>query len=417
MTARSENPWLTVVGIGEDGLEGVAPAGRALINSAEILVGGDRHLAMIDVDHPAERWVWTSPLSETLTELRALTGRRVCVLATGDPISFGIGATLAREFGPEALSVVPAPGAFSLAAARLGWPLEEVTRLTLHGRSLDRLRLYLAPGARLLALSADGETPALVARLLTELGWGASDITVLERLGGAREAITTMTAQELCDTGFEDLNTLAVSCVPGPEARIFSLAAGLPDDAFEHDGQLTKRETRAATLAGLAPTPGALLWDIGCGNGSVSIEWMRLGGRAAGLEPDPERRSRAARNAISLGSPELTMIDGKAPDALAALPPGPDAVFVGGGVGADGVLEACWGALKPGGRLVANAVTMESESRLAVFHATIHDAAETVEMARLAVSRLDKVGPHHGWRPFMPVTQLRAVKPFAQGEQ
>lgn len=400
-------PWLSVVGVGEDGLRGVSPAARALVDTAEVLIGGERHLAMVPDGHPARRMCWLSPLKDTISAIRQLEGQKVCVLATGDPMSFGIGVTLARAFGADALTIHPVPGAFSLAAARLAWPLEDVTRLTLHGRPLDRLRLCLYPGARLLILSEDGATPLNVARLLSETGFGESTLTVLEHLGGTDEALHRLTAQDATSREhltFRDLNVMAVDCIAGPGAIFHPRGGGLPDDAFLHDGQLTKREVRAATLSALAPFPGALLWDIGSGNGSVAIEWMRLGGAAIGIEPNAERRDRAARNAGLLGVPDLRLIDGRAPDVLSGLAP-PDAVFVGGGAGTAGVLEAAYDALPAGGRLVANAVTVESEARLVAFH-QLHGGSLT----RLAVSRLEPVGPHHGWRPLMPVTQYALTK-------
>ncbi len=401
----TEGPWLSVVGVGEDGLDVLPPAVRALVDGAEHIFGGERHLAMLPDGHSAKTTVWRSPLSRTVADIRALQGRPVCVLATGDPMSFGIGVTLAREFGIDGMTVIPAPGAFSLAASRLGWPLEQTARVTIHGRPLELLALQFHPGARILILSEDGGSPARVAALLQQHGYGASAMTVFEHLNGAAETILTGEAGGWTVDKCRDLNTIAVECVAGADTNVLARVPGLPDDAFLHDGQLTKREVRAATLAALRPLPGAQLWDVGCGNGSVAIEWMRAGGAAIGIEPKVERRDRAARNALALGVPGLRLIDGGAPQALGDLP-APDAVFVGGGSSDPAVLETCWAALKPGGRLVANAVTMESETRLAGFH-----AAHGGEMVRIAVSRLDAVGPYHGWRPMMPVTQLSVTKP------
>jgi len=401
-------PWLSVVGLGEDGLDVLPPAVRTLIDGAEVVIGGERHLAMLPETHSARRMTWRSPLRDTIADIRALEGKRVCVLATGDPMSYGIGVTLGREFGHGALTVIPAPGAFSLAAARLGWPLETAVRLTVHGRPLDLVSRHLQPGAKLLILSEDGATPASLARLMTERGYGQSEITVFEHMGAADESQTTEIAEKWGDRRVRDLNTVAVDCVAGMDTLPLSAVPGLPDESFLHDGQLTKREVRAATLAALGPRPGALLWDVGTGNGSVAIEWMRAGGRAIGIEPDAGRRDRAARNAAVLGVPDLRLVAGRAPDALVDLP-APDAVFVGGGGSTDGVLEFCWEALAPGGCLVANAVTLESETRLAQFRDRVGG-----EMVRIAVSRLDAVGPYHGWRPLMPVTQLAVRKPCSR---
>lgn len=404
-------PWLSIVGIGEDGLSGVAPAPRRLIEEAALLIGGARHLAMIPDDHPAERLTWKSPLADTVADIRAAEGRAVCVLATGDPMSYGIGVTLGREFGRAALSVHPVAGAFSLAAARMGWSLEEVARLTLHGRPLSLLNLYLQPGRRLLILSEDGGTPARVAAVLTEAGFGPSAMTVLAHLGGADESRRAGTAADWppdgASSGAPDLNTIAVDLAPAPEAVWHPTVPGLPDDAFRHDGQLTKREVRAATLAALAPRPGALLWDVGAGCGSIALEWMRAGGRAIAVEREAARRALIAENAERLGTPHLRIADGAAPGALADLP-APDAIFLGGGLTDDDTISKCFAALRPGGRFVANAVTLEGEARLAALMAERGGA-----MTRIAVSRLAGIGPYHGWRPLMPVTQYGLTKPHS----
>ena len=398
--------WLAIVGIGEDGIAGLAPVGRALVDTAEVLVGGERHLRMVG-DFSVERIVWERPLRVTIDTIAARRGRRVTVLASGDPMWYGIGVTLARRFAREEMTIVPQPSAFSLAAARLSWPLADCATITLHGRPLDTLRLHLAPHRHILALSEDGQTPQAVAALLTRLGWGPSRITVLAHIGGPREALFEEEAQAWGDRRVADLNTIAIDCRPGPGARALSLFAGLPDDAFEHDGQLTKREVRAATLAALTPLPGETLWDIGAGCGSIAIEWLRAGEGRAGIaiERDPGRAAMIARNAASLGVPSLRILRGAAPEALADLPQ-PDAIFIGGGIGAADLLAAAWANLPPGGRLVANTVTAEGEARLLDWRAR-HGGTLT----RIAVSRAEPVGPHHLWRSLAPVTQLAAVKP------
>lgn len=398
MTSR--RPWLTLVGIGEDGLDGLSPVARHLVDDAEILVGGERHLALVGA-HKAERLRWRSPLVATFDDIAARQGRRVVVLASGDPMWFGVGATLAGRFPPEETTVVPHAGAFSLAASRLGWPLAEVVPLTLHGRPIDRLALHLSPGARLLLLTEDGKAPAAIAAYLTARGWGPSRLTLLERLGGPEERRLEGPAAAWTHAPGADLNTLALECVAGPEARPLSRLAGLPDDAFINDGQLTKREVRAVTLAALAPLPGQTLWDVGAGSGAISIEWLRAapGMRAFAIERDESRRDFILRNAAALGVPELNLIAGDAPAALDGLP-APDAVFVGGGLSADGLVEACLKTLKPGGRLVANAVTVEGEARLFALHSR-HGG----QLTRIAVSRAEPVGAFQGWRALMPVTQ------------
>ncbi len=396
--------WLTVVGIGEDGLDGLSRAARTLVEQAELLVGGQRHLALVP-EGRARRLAWHQPLSETFPEIAAHEGRRVVVLASGDPLCYGVGKQILRRFGREAVLVLPAPSAFSLAAARMGWPLAECTPLTLHGRPLARIALFLAPGARLLCLSEDGSTPASVAALLTEQGWGESSMTVLEHMGGARERRTVGRASTWREPRVADLNTLAIECVAGSGARAYSRLAGLPDDAYRHDGQLTKRVVRAATLAALGPFPGETLWDVGAGSGSIGIEWLRGGGgHAIAIERDPARAALIAENAATLGVPELEILAGEAPPALASLRD-PDAIFLGGGTGAPGLFDEAWRRLRPGGRLVANAVTVEAEARLAAWH-----AAHGGRLTRIAVSEAAPLGGGHGWRPLLPVTQLSLTK-------
>jgi precorrin-6Y C5,15-methyltransferase (decarboxylating) len=398
-------PWLSVVGIGADGLDGLAPAARALIETAEVLVGGERHLALVP-DGGAERLRWGSPLEKTIEEIAARRGRRVAVLATGDPMFFGIGVTLARRFPLAEMTIVPAVGAVALACARLGWPAAEVEAVTLVGRPLESLNLHLRPGARLVILSENAATPARVAEALRARGFDPSPITVFENMGGADERRTEGTAADWPAGPVGDLNTIAVECRPGEAAQVLPRAPGLPDEAFVHDGQLTKREVRAVTVSALGPLPAALLWDVGAGCGSVAIEWLRAEprARAVAVEREPARADLIARNAAQLGVPQLAIVTGEAPGALQGLE-APDAVFVGGSVSAEGMLEACWEALPPGGRLVANAVTVEAEARLLRFRNEFSGA-----LTRLAVSRVEGIGEFHGWRPLRPVTQLAAVK-------
>lgn len=398
-------PWLSLVGLGEDGLEGLSPAARELVDQAEVVVGGTRHLALLG-ETRAQTLTWESPLKKTVERLADLEGRKVCVLATGDPMAYGIGVTLMRRFGREAVFVLPGISAFTLACARLGWPLAETVQLTLHGRPLDLLNAHLMPGQRLLILSEDATTPAKVAMRLKEAGFGPSVMHVLCHMGGPRERCLSGTAAEGVEGDVDDLNTLAIELVAEPGAAVHARTPGLPDDAFEHDGQMTKREVRAATLAALAPMPGQLLWDVGSGCGSVAIEWMRAADRACAMaiERHEGRRAMTARNAANLGVPTLKLVAGSAPEALEGLVT-PDAVFVGGGVAGDGVAQTCWDALAPGGRLVANAVTLESEH--ALFH--LHERLGG-ELVRLSIARAEPVGGLTGWRPLMPVTQWRIIK-------
>jgi precorrin-6Y C5,15-methyltransferase (decarboxylating) len=398
--------WLTVLGLGDDGPAGLPPARRALVDTAEVLVGGDRHLALAGNDR-AERLGWQFPLDPLMAALQARRGKRVVVLATGDPLCFGIGTTLLKHLDRAEMTILPAPSAFSLAGARLGWPHHTVTGLTLHGRPLATLNGWLQPGRRLLLLSHDGTTPGQVARHLAAHGFGPSAMTVLAHMDGARESRIDGTAAGWPDAPVADFNTIAVELAADATAKIWPRVAGLPDDAFEHDGQLTKREVRALTLAALMPLPGQRLWDIGAGSGAVAIEWLRgaENAEAVAIERDADRAARIGRNAEALGTPNLHIVSGAAPAALCDLP-APDAAFVGGGLTVPGLLETAWAALPAGGRLVANAVTVDGEQRLLAAQTAYGGA-----LTRLAVSRAGPIGPHLGWRPLMPVTQWAATKP------
>jgi precorrin-6Y C5,15-methyltransferase (decarboxylating) len=406
MLERS-TPWLSIVGIGEDGLAGLTAPARALVDDAEVLIGGERHLAMLP-DDDRERLAWPSPLSALLDEIESRRGTRVCILATGDPLWYGIGVSLLKRIPRSEIAILPGRSAFTLSAARIGWPLAEVDCLTLHGRPLSLLHPYIQPNARLLILSEDATTPAAVAALLTARGYGGSRMTVLEHLDGAKERRLDGSAAEWSANDVTDLNTLAVECVAGPEAALLPRTPGLPDDAFRHDGQLTKREVRAATLAALVPVAGQLLWDVGAGCGSVAIEWLRAAprSRAVAVERKAERRALMAENAECLGAPFLKIVAGEAPAALAGLE-APDAVFLGGGASSAALIEACWSALKPGGRFVANAVTLEGEAALLAWQRDNGGA-----LTRFAIARAEPVGQFQGWRPMMPVIQYSTVKPF-----
>lgn len=397
-------PWLSIVGVGEEGLGGLPPAVRALVENAEVIVGGTRHLEMVP-DGAAERLTWESPLSATVDAIAERRGKRVAVLATGDPMFYGIGVTLARRFDRGELTIVPNVGAVAHVCARLGWAEAEVETVTLHGRPLELLNYHMLPAARLVVLSEDGKTPGQVAAKLTESGFGGSAITVFEHLGGETERRIDAAAQDWRGET-ADLNTIAVDCAAGPDAVVHARVPGLPDSAFETDGQLTKREVRASTLSLLAPVPRALLWDVGAGSGSIAIEWLRAErtADAIAVERQPERAQRIARNALALGVPRLKVVTGAAPAALENLPQ-PDAVFVGGAVSKREVLETAFAALKPGGRFVANAVTVEGEAALAAFR-----EGHGGEMNRVAAARLEVIGPAHGWRALRPVTQLLTVK-------
>lgn len=398
--------WLSIVGIGEDGIDGLSAVARRLVASAALVVGGARHLAMADALIAGRKLVWSSPLDPTLQEIAGHRGRAVVVLASGDPFHYGIGKQLAAFASPDEFLCLPQPSAYSLAAARIGWPLQDVALVTLHGRALEGVIRYLQPGARILALSWDGTTPARLAALLVARDMGGSRIKVLEAMGGPREKQRHATADGFNIGNIDPLNTIAIEVVCEPGALTLPFAPGLDDACFENDGQLTKREVRAITLSALAPRHGEVLWDVGLGAGSVAIEWLlqHPSLRAIGIEGRADRADRAARNAAALGVPELQIVQGDAPHVLQGLAP-PDAVFIGGGMGDDGVFDAVWRALKPGGRLVVNAVSLETESRLGDCFREYGG-----ELIRLQVTKADKVGAMYGWRPAMPVTQWRVIK-------
>jgi precorrin-6Y C5,15-methyltransferase (decarboxylating) len=394
---------ITVIGIGADGWDGLSLTAQLEVSGAEVIIGSARQLSLLPASD-ATLVTWPSPLLPAVEPLLAEhAGRRVCVLASGDPMLFGIGGTLVRLLGPSSVRVVPHPSSVSLACARLGWPVEDVEVVSLVGRPVESL--FVQPDRRVLVLSAGAETPGRVAELLASRGFGPTPMTVLEDLGGPEEKRHDGAAANWqARTGA--LNVIALDCRLAPGVSPLGRTPGLPDDAYDHDGQLTKREVRAVTLAALAPLPGQLLWDVGAGSGSVAIEWLRThpGCRAVAVESRAERADRITRNAAALGVPGLTVVHGRAPDALAGLP-GPDAVFIGGGVSVDGLVSACWGALREGGRLVANAVTLESEAVLTRWQASVGGV-----LTRIEVSRAAPVGGFTGWKPMMPVTQWEVVK-------
>ncbi|MFG2329988.1 precorrin-6y C5,15-methyltransferase (decarboxylating) subunit CbiE [Streptomyces sp. NPDC048604] len=407
-------PLISVVGIGADGWDGLPEASRRVLTEAEVLIGGDRQLWLAPSDVClGARVTWPSPLREAVPELIAAhEGRRIAVLASGDPMFYGIGRTLAETIGADRIRVLPHPSSVSYACARLSWPLEDVETVTLVGRPLASLTAALHDGRRLLVLSATRHTPGLVAGLLRERGYGGSRMRVLEQLGGPYERIVDGTAAAWDDAERLDaLNVIAIDCVRDPGTLRLGAVPGLPDEAYEHDGQLTKRHVRAATLAALAPAPGELLWDVGGGSGSIGIEWMRTHRtcRAIVVEKNPGRADRIGHNMLALGVPRLRIVTGPAPEALAGLPT-PDAVFIGGGLTAPGLLDACWAALPPGGRLVANTVTLESEALLADWYRR-HGG----ELVRLAVAQAVPVGGFTGWRQAMPVTQWSVTKGSEEG--
>jgi precorrin-6Y C5,15-methyltransferase (decarboxylating) len=353
-----------------------------------------------------ERQLWPSPF--TLEPLLALRGEPVCVLASGDPMFFGVGASLARQLPSAEMTILPAPSSVSLAAARLGWPLQDVVTLSVVARPVAALNAHVFSGMRLLVLSNDGQTPAAIAALLRERGFGPSRLTVLEHLGGEAERRIEGVANDWNEPVIADLNLIAIECIAEPNTPRLSRLAGLPDSAFKHDGQLTKRDVRAITLARLAPVPGELLWDVGAGSGSIGIEWMRAhpSCRALAVEADEGRQLLIEHNRDALGVPGLQLIRGSAPQALDGLER-PDAIFIGGGVTREGVLDTCWAQLKPGGRLVANAVTLQSEVTLMAWRER-HGG----ELTRIHVAQAQPLGEFDTWRQALPITLLDVTKPL-----
>lgn len=396
-----------VVGIGADGWDGLAPRARHVISSAEVLLGSARQLALVP-EPTGERVTWPSPMLPAVPGLLAEHhGRSICVLASGDPMFHGVGNTLARLLGPERLRVLPHPSSVSLACARLGWPVQDTPVVNLVGKPVELLHPHVRPGRTVLVLSSDGSTPGEVAALLTARGYGSSELTVLQNMGHEREERLVSTAVGWQGRPVEPLNVLAVRCRADSAAKRLPRVPGLPDEVFAHDGQLTKRDVRVTTLARLDPVPGQLLWDVGAGAGSVGIEWMRCDAscRAIAIENRTDRAARIGENAHALGVPGLTVVTGAAPDALDGMET-PDAVFVGGGATTPGVLDTCWQALPPGGRLVVNAVTMESEVVVADWYGRLGG-----ELVRIGVEHAAPVGGYTGWRPAMRVTQWAVVKP------
>jgi precorrin-6Y C5,15-methyltransferase (decarboxylating) len=402
--------WLSIIGIGEDGIEGMSAMAREFVQSAAVVFGGARHLALAA---PIIRGIprpWAVPFDQSMAEVLKLRGRAVCVLASGDPFLHGVGSLLSHQVTSQETLVIPAPSAFSLAASRLLWSLPRAVLLSLCGRPLDLIRPHLHPGAQILALTSNHRAPIELARLLCEIGFGRSQLTVLESLAGPRERIRTRRADRFDLEGIDPLNMVAIEVTAAAGARILPRAAGLADELFDHDGQMTKREIRALSLSALAPRRGELLWDVGAGAGSVAIEWMLTDTSlsAIAIEQRSDRAARVKRNAVAFGVPQLELIEGSAPAALQGLAP-PDAVFIGGGATVPGVINAAQAALRPAGRLVVNSVTLETEGVLLECQSRCGGS-----LTRIAISRATPIGGEdarmRGWRPAMPVVQWTWVK-------
>jgi len=398
--------WLSIIGIGEDGVQGLGVIARSLLDQATIVMGGERHLCMLPPHDHRQKIPWKSPFEASIAEVIHHRGESVCILASGDPMCYGVGATLIRTIPTAEITIIPAPSAFSLACARLGWSLTEVETLSLCGRPPSILQSYIYPGAKLLILSQGEDTPAMVAEMFTQRGYGGSKITVLARMGGNQERIVAGIAATWQETQIAALNVVAVDSIADVGVVHLGRLPGLPDCAYHHDGQLTKREVRAITLSTLAPLPGELLWDVGAGCGSISIEWMRTHPRcrAVAIEQSPLRSRYIADNATSLGTPNLQIVEGKAPTVLKDLPT-PNAIFIGGGVTAPGLFDLCWEALPIGGRLVANVVTLAGEQTLFQWHEQVGG-----NFTRIAIQRAEPIGKFLGWRGMAIITQWVGVK-------
>ncbi|MRH88567.1 precorrin-6y C5,15-methyltransferase (decarboxylating) subunit CbiE [Nocardia sp. SYP-A9097] len=401
---------IVVAGIGADGWDGLGGPARRAIADAQVLLGSPRQLDLIPAaESTAERVAWPSPLVPALPGLlNQYAGRRVCVLASGDPMFYGIGVTLTRLVGAEALRVLPQPSSASLACARLGWNLAETPVVSVVGRRLETVLPELSDGRRILVLSSDERTPGRLAELLVRNAFGESTLTVLEQLGGPAELLATGVAANWQRSPGDPLNIVAIDCVANPSAPRLTRLPGLPDAVYAGDGQLSKSEIRTLTVAALAPAPGELLWDVGGGSGTIAIEWCRThpGCRALTFERVETRRKQITENAAALGVPGIE-IHGPAPESFAALPD-PNAIFLGGGLTQDGMFTACWQRLRPGGRLVANAVTAESEALLTTLCAEYGGT-----LRRFQIYRAEPLGGFTAWRPQLPVTQWAVVKPVA----
>ncbi len=407
-------PPLVIIGMGDDGLDGLPLVAVRELFNADILYTSRRLEQMLPEEVQARTHLWPSPFDLMVEDIRKQreAGRQVVVVTSGNPFWHGAGALLARHFPHEDIVVHPAPSSFSLACARMGWAMQETEKLSLHGRRSPALvETFIQPGCRLLLLANNGRTPLEVSSRLVRRGFGSSRLTVLAHLNGPEESRHDMTARTITDLekdDFPDLHVLAVECIPdGPHAQVLPLVPGLPDDAFEHDGQITKQAVRAVTVSALMPRPGAMLWDVGAGCGSVAVEWLRIAGlqgRACAIERDVARCRMISNNADMLGVPHLEVVCDEVPDALHPLPE-PDAIFIGTAAESEEIFDYCLDALKPGGILVANAVTAGGEAALAGRHERLGG-----ELVRLAVSRAAPLGSKKAMRPALPVTQFRLRK-------
>ncbi|MET1755840.1 precorrin-6y C5,15-methyltransferase (decarboxylating) subunit CbiE [Novosphingobium sp. RD2P27] len=397
MADMASSAWLTIIGVGEDGINGLSAPSRAALANAKLVIAPARHLALL----PAIRCPvleWPVPFADGIALLLEHRGQPVVMVASGDPFWFGAGASVTRHLKPGEWVAHPAPSTFTLAAARLGWSLQDVSCVGLHAAPLERLRLQLAPGRRILALMRDGAAVSKLAGYLTGQGFGPSALHVLEALGGPRERIRCVTAEALAFTDIAHPVAVGIDCAG--DGAVLPLTAGRADAWFASDGQITKQPVRALTLSALAPRPGELLWDIGAGSGSIAIEWLlaHAANRACAVDADPVRAERIRANAATFGLDRLDVLTARVLDRLPAWPI-PDAVFIGGGL-SEQLLDMVWAHLPAGTRLVANAVTLESEALLAHWHGLKGGSLLRIELADAL-----PLGTRHGWRSRYPVVQ------------
>lgn len=390
---------MTLIGLGEDGLGGLTDASRKALAEAEVIFGGPRHLALCDAGARGREW----PLPFSVEPVLEHRGRAVVVLASGDPFWHGVGGTLAQVLDPSEWRGFPAPSCMTLAAARLGWRLEEVTTMGLHAAPFEVLLPHLAEGARLICTLRDGAAPAALADYLTAQGFGTSRLTVMEALGGPREISREADAAtfDLDDIAAPVVVAIAVSGGAG-----ISHAPGRDAALFAHDSQITKSPMRALTLAALAPRARELLWDVGAGSGSVSVEWCLAApeARSIAIEPRESRCENIIENARRFGlAGRMRCVHGTAPDALADLPL-PAAVFLGGGASED-VLQAIWHRITPGTRLVANAVALETQALLIRWHG-MHGG----QLLRIDLAQAAPLGTMQGWQPSRPQLQWSVTR-------
>jgi len=392
---------LAIIGVTEAGFADLSPAVQERVGAADIVIAASRFHACLPAGPRVEDW--PSPFAEVYARIETAHDRDLVILATGDPLWYGAGAAIIRHFGAENCEIISNVSGFQIAANRMGWPVASCEKLTVHGRPIAGILPYLYPRARLLLLAENASTPKAVAQLLTDAGFGAAQLTVLAHIGGDAEARFGGEAQDWIHQDVPAFHILAVDCSPCHQP---APGVVLPDTAFENSGKLTKRDARASAIAKLAPFPGAVFWDVGCGSGAVAIDFLRQAprGTAFAIDRDPVQLAMAKRNATACGVPQLKVVQGDLPDPLASLPR-PDAIFIGGGLSPD-VIARCQDALRPGGALVAHAVTIESEAVL-----FSHWQKNSGDLARISLHHADPVGGFHGWRPLMPVTQWHWIKP------